>query len=527
MERSGFRNEQTVIGHRAEDSMEEFHERYEEAVEEARADLGGYHAHVIDGEPMDSDEWFTAVSSGDLDAVVGRFADGDAEDVDRAVEAAVEASEGWSSVEPVERAEVFRDAASLTRDRKYRLAAALTLENGKSRLEAMAEVDEAIDFLEFYSREVIDHDGYRYSTGEVTEGERCSTRLEPFGVFAVVSPFNFPVAIYTGMTVGALVTGNTTVTKPATSTSLSAHRMMEVFEEAGVPDGAVNLVTGGGLEVGKPLVEHEDVDGVAFTGSREVGREIQRGFFDRRKNGPVLAELGGKNPVVVSRHADVEDAVAGVKNGAFGYSGQKCSATSRVYVHDDVYQEFVDGLTEEVEDVDVVEPTEKDCLVSPLIDDGALERYMRLMEEAAGVGTVAAGGGVVESDDLPDGRYVEPVVAVDVPHEHSVARDEHFLPFVTLHRVESLEEGIELSNDSDYGLCAGLFSESESEVERWLDEVESGMCYVNRGKSATTGAQVRLQPFGGWKESATSSKFAGGEWYLPQFTRQQTLTVVE
>jgi len=274
------------------------------------------------------------------------------------------------------------------------------------------------------------------------------------------------------------------------------------------------------------MIEHEDVAGFVFTGSREVGLEIQRTFDELGKRGPVVAELGGKNPVIVSDSADVSKAVSGVKFGAFSFSGQKCSATSRVYVHEDIADEFTEQLVEETNDLSIGKPENRETVVSPLIDDSAIERYDDICETAAADGTVLTGGSRIDRENLPTGRYVEPTVVTDIPHDHALATDEHFLPFVTIHPVSSLEEGITKANDSDYGLCAGLFSEDEDEIDTWFDRIESGMCYVNREQSATTGALVEAQPFGGWKYSGTTGKFAGGPWYLQQFMRQQSRTVV-
>jgi 1-pyrroline-5-carboxylate dehydrogenase len=316
------------------------------------------------------------------------------------------------------------------------------------------------------------------------------------------------------------------VAKPASPTPLIAHRVVEILTEAGLPDGVLNLVTGGGRAVGEPLVEHESVDGVAFTGSRAVGRRIQEAFVERETGGPVIAELGGKNAVVVTESADLEKAVSGVAAAAFGYSGQKCSATARVYVDRTHVDEFTRRLVAAAEDLPIRPPWERDATLSPLIDDGAVERYREVCRTASSVGTVLTGGETVSLPEGPAGRYVEPTVATDVPHDHSLAREEHFLPFVTVHPVADLDEGIRKANDSRYGLCAGLFSEDASEVEAWFERIEAGMCYVNRHQSATTGALVQAQPFGGWKASGTTRKFAGGYWYLPQFMREQTRTVV-
>ncbi|MFB6081299.1 MAG: aldehyde dehydrogenase family protein [Halanaeroarchaeum sp.] len=517
-----FENELTFA---SADDLRAVHDAYEAAVDRRMEALGASYPLRIDGRTVETDETFAVTAPADRDLLVGDFAAGQADHVDEAVAAAREAQPAWRA-DWEARAAVFREAASLMRERTYDLAATISVENGKNRTEAIADVDEAIDFLRFYSRELERNEGYRYDTGEPTPGQHTHNRLVPYGVFAVVAPFNFPIAILTGMTTGALITGNTAVVKPASATPLIAHKFVDILEDAGIPDGVVNLVTGSGSDVGRPLTEHEAVDGVVFTGSREVGRSIQRTFFEQGKDGPVIAELGGKNPVIVSEAADHEKAVNGVLMGAFSFSGQKCSATSRVYVHESRYDEFVDDLVARTEALPIGRPWEEETVVSPVIDESSLDRYERIGEEAREAGTVRTGGEVLDRDDLPDGRYVAPTVVTDVPHDHDLARDEHFLPFVTVHPVGSFEEALEKSNDSDYGLCAGLFSEDESEIDAWFDGIESGMCYVNREQSATTGALVQAQPFGGWKDSGTTGKFAGGYWYLPQFMREQTRTVV-
>ncbi|MFC4447489.1 aldehyde dehydrogenase family protein [Halorussus aquaticus] len=522
-----FENELTLLTYQQDGSEDEFHETYEAAVESVRADLGASHALRIDGDSIEAEDRFTVTSPGDFDLEIGEFAAGGEAEVDAAVSAAADAFPDWERRDVDSHTAVFRDAADRMRDRKFELAATLSLENGKNRTEAMADVDEAIDFLRFYSLELECSDGYQFNTGQPTPHQHTTNLLRPYGVFAVIAPFNFPLAILAGMTAGAMITGNTVVAKPASATPLIAHKYADILADAGIPDGVFNLVTGGGSTVGQPLTEHEDVAGVAFTGSREVGLDIERAFREQGKRGPVIAELGGKNPVIVSDEADLDGAVEGVAMGAFSFSGQKCSATSRVYVYENVYDEFTDRLVEATERLGIGRGERLDTVVNPVIDDSALERYRNITEQARTDGTIRTGGSVVDDDDLPEGRYVEPTVVTDIPHGHGLAREEHFLPFVTIHPVSDLQEGIAKSNDSDYGLCAGLFSEDDAEIDRWFHEIESGMCYVNRSQSATTGALVQAQPFGGWKFSGTTGKFAGGYWYLQQFLREQSRTRVE
>lgn len=526
MESTSFENELTLLTHQQNETEDEYHRSYENAVETVRNELGEGHPLWIAGQPVDTGETFTVTSPGDCDQTIGEFAAGEQPHVEDAVETASATFDDWRNTPTAERLEIFREAADIMRNQKYELAAIMSLENGKARTEAIADVDEAIDFLQFYSDKVERHDDCEFDAGTPTPNQHCTNILQPHGVFGVVAPFNFPLAILTGMTTGALITGNTAVVKPASTTPLIAHRFVEILTEAGIHDGVVNLVTGSGSSVGQPLTEHEDVVGFAFTGSREVGLNIQETFREQGKRGPVIAELGGKNPVIITDTADMSKAVSGVMLGAFSFSGQKCSATARVYVHESIIDSFTEQLVAETEDLGIGLPEDEGTVVSPLINDSALERYHDICEVAREDGTVLTGGEEVVDSELPNGRYVQPTIVSDIPHNHELAREEHFLPFVTIHPISDLDDAITKANDSDYGLCAGLFSENEDEIETWFDQIESGMCYVNRAQSATTGALVQAQPFGGWKFSGTTGKFAGGKWYLQQFMREQSRTVV-
>jgi len=522
-----FDNELTFHTHQQSGSEEEFHSAYEDAVKSVKNELGSYHPLRIDGEAVETDDRFVVESPGNVDLTIGEFAAGGTAEVNNAVNAAKNALPTWEDRDPPSRTKFFTTAADLLRERKYEFAATLSLENGKNRTEAMADIDEAIDFLEFYSQEFTRSNGYQFDTGEPTPNQHTSNLLRPYGVFAVVAPFNFPVAITVGMSSAAMITGNTVILKPASTTPLVAQKYLNLLDDAGLPNGVINIVTGSGRAVGNPLIEHEDVTGVAFTGSREVGLHIQETFMELGKRGPVIAELGGKNPVIVSDTADIDDAVEGVMKGAFSFSGQKCSATSRVYVYESIIDKFTEKLVAATEQLMIGQPTKRGTFVSPLINESALEHYLEITEQARIDGNVRTGGTEVSDSDLPDGRYVEPTVVTNLPHEHELAREEHFVPFLTVHPISDLDEGIEKSNDSRYGLCAGLFSNDEAEIDCWFDQVESGMCYVNRFQSATTGALVQAQPFGGWKFSGTTGRFAGGYWYLQQFMREQSRTRVE
>jgi len=297
------------------------------------------------------------------------------------------------------------------------------------------------------------------------------------------------------------------------------------MEDAGLPPSALHVLTGRGSEIGDYLAHHDGVDGLTFTGSYEVGMHLYRTVNERRPK-PVAAEMGGKNPVIVTSTADLETAAEGVVRGAFGLSGQKCSATSRVYVDDDVYDEFVDRLVAKTEKLKVGDPADRETFLGPVIDQQAVRRFeeaLREVEESGG--EVLAGGKVLSQGDLSRGNYVAPTV-VTAPDDSWVWSKELFVPFVAITKVSDLGEGIAKSNDTEFGLTAGLFSTDEDEIERWFDQIEAGVTYVNRAAGATTGAWPDIQSFGGWKGSGTSGTGGGGPWYLRQYLREQSRTKI-
>jgi 1-pyrroline-5-carboxylate dehydrogenase len=401
------------------------------------------------------------------------------------------------------------------------LAALASLETGKSRAEAILEVQEAIDLIEAYAGHMEENDGYTAPLNSYVDGEHNVDVLRPYGVFGVIAPFNFPVALSIGMASSALIAGNTVVFKPSEETPSTGAALGEVMLAAGLPPGVFNLVHGG-PDTGRALVD-ADVDGIAFTGSAEVGREIARKMQDGPYARPALTEMGGKNPAIVTESADVDAAAEGVARSAFGLSGQKCSACSRAIVAEPVYEEFVDKLAERARAVALGDPSDPGMFVGPVINEGAVERYSRAVEAARRDGRVAAGGG---RPDLP-GHYVEPTVVADLPHGHELEREELFLPFVTVTRVSSFDEALAEANAPRYGLTAGIFTGDASEKERFLAEIQAGVVYVNRRAGATTGAWPGTQTFCGWKSSGTTGKGGLGAWYLPQFMREQSRTIVD
>jgi 1-pyrroline-5-carboxylate dehydrogenase len=523
-----FENENTLFKALNSGKIEEFHQYYEQALSNVESWFGQRHPLIIDGEEIYSDEEFKDLSPIDTRIVLGRFQKAKREHVNNAVEVALRAFKEWSNYSYKERARIFQRAANIMRKRKFELAALITYENGKNRFEAIADVDEAIDLISFYAYQLIANDGYEKKTMNAYPNEETWSVLRPYGVWGVISPFNFPIAIVSGMSCGALITGNTIVLKPASDTPFTALKIYEIYVEAGVPKGAVNYITGPGEQVGKAIVESEKVSGIVFTGSKEVGVSSYI-LFNSKRPRPFIAEMGGKNAVFVSKNADLNDAVEGVVKAAFGFSGQKCSACSRIYVQSEVKEEFIKRLVKRVNNLKIGDPREKDTFIGPLINLRAYDNFKKYVEMAKNDGNIIFGGRALSDIDknLKHGYYVEPTIVADLPRNHFLVKQELFVPILCIDEVTNLDEAIKLINDCEYGLTSGIFSEDENEIKRYFNEVEAGVIYANRKASATTGAAVASQPFVGWKLSGTSGKGAGGEYYLQQFLREQSRTIAK
>jgi 1-pyrroline-5-carboxylate dehydrogenase len=350
---------------------------------------------------------------------------------------------------------------------------------------------------------------------------RNTSVLKPYGVWGVISPFNFPIALSGGPTAAALVAGNTVVLKPAEDTPYGPTLLVACLAEAGLPPGVVNLVTGQ-KETGRALVDHPGVDGITFTGSYRVGMEILAKTGQGRRPRPVITEMGGKNPAIVGRSADLQLAAEGVARAAFGLSGQKCSACSRVYVHEEVRAAFEEKLAEQAAAVTVGDPTQRDYWMGPVINRRAYRAYQAHVADLASAGRIVSGGQTLD----PRGYYVAPTVAAGVPENHPLWKQELFLPIVLVAGFQDFGDALAAANDVEFGLTAGLYSEDPQEIAQFLDGIEAGVVYVNRHTSATTGAWPGYQPFGGWKASSNTNKGAGGPYYLQQYLREQSQTVV-
>lgn len=444
-----------------------------------------------------------------------------------AVKAARTAFPGWAATPWQERVAIMRRVAETISDHNFELSAIMVLEVGKSRLEALGEVEETADLIRYYADAMEKNRGYVNELGKLSPTEQNHSVLKPYGVWAVISPFNFPMALAGAPIAAALVTGNTVVFKGASTTMLIGWKTAELFIEAGLPPGVFNYVSGPGSSVGQELQDNPAIDGWTFTGSYEVGMQVARNAFTGRYPRPAIIEMGGKNPTIVSRNADLEKATTGVLRSAFGLSGQKCSACSRVYVEEAIYTPFVESLVAKTSKLKVGDPSERTTFMGTVIDKKAYNDYQTYMEKARADGNVLFGGEALSDGPLSKGYFVQPAIITDLPEDHELVEQELFLPILYVEKVESLQEAMAKANDTTYGLTAGFFSEDKAEAQWFLDSIQAGTVYVNRASGATTGAWPGIQAFGGWKGSGSSGKGVGGLYTLPLYMHEQSQTVIE
>jgi 1-pyrroline-5-carboxylate dehydrogenase len=504
---------------------EELHKAYEQGIEVAKSWLGRKHPLYVNGEAREGSGHKEVRSPIDAEIVIGEFAQARREDVRDAIAAAKAFAPTWANTPWQERISLVRKAADLMSAQRNELSALMAMEVGKSRLEALGDVEESADLLRWNCNEMERHDGFLTPMQSMGAGGEYYDVLRPFGVWAVISPFNFPMALAAGPSSGALVAGNCVVFKPAHLGVFTGLKLFELYRDAGVPAGAFHYLSGPGSIVGDEIVNHPDVDGITFTGSYEVGMGIYKGFAKDYPK-PVVCEMGGKNPAIVSDKADLDKATDGVMRSAFGFGGQKCSACSRVYVHHSVYDEFVRILKEKTEKIKVGNPLDRDVYLGPVIDENAVSTFEEAAAETKKNGTLVIGGERIIGGDFERGTFVQPTIA-DVPLDSWIWKKELFVPFVAVAPYDELDEAIRLANDTEYGLTAGFYSEDRAEIDTWLNSIEAGVIYVNRRAGATTGAWPGVQPFGGWKGSGTTGKAGGGPYYVQQYLREQSRTVIE
>jgi 1-pyrroline-5-carboxylate dehydrogenase len=499
------------------------HQLFDEAVVRAKAGFGKRYPMFINGEERYGDKSFEKRSPINLDWVMAHFPYGAEQDVQDAVAAARAAFPAWSGRPWQERVAIMRQAADLISDRLFDMGAYMSLEIGKNRLEALGDVEETADLIRYNCDAIEKNNNFNFDLLAESDKHHNRSVLKPYGVWVVISPFNFPGALAGGPAGAALIAGNTVILKPATDTPLTAWFLTECFRDAGVPAGAFNFLTGSGRIVGEGLVTHPDIDGITFTGSYDVGMHILRTFAQGRYPRPVIAEMGGKNPVIVSDKADLDKAAMGVMRSAFGLQGQKCSACSRVYVHADVKDEFMNKLLALTKEINVGDPTAKENWMGPVANKGAFEDYQRFVADLRKDGEIVFGGEALEGN----GYFVAPTIVDNLPNDHYLWKHEMFLPIVTVQSFTDMAEAMRRANDVEYGLTAGFFSEDDDEVQWWLENIEAGVIYVNRASGATTGAWPGYQSFGGWKGSGSTGKAAGSFYYIQQYMKEQSQTVVD
>ena len=491
--------------------------RMEDAVAAVEGELGREHACRIGGSDVRLDEVIASTGPADPDRAIGIFPKADEELADRAVEAADEAFASWKRVPAVERAGYLFDAADVMRRRRLELAAWMVWEVGKSWPEADADVAEAIDFCDYYARLMMHYAYDPYPLAEYPPEENEVFYL-PLGVGAIIPPWNFPLAITTGMTTAAIVTGNTAVLKPATEAMTIGSKLVEVMDEVGLPAGVLNFVTGPGPVVGRRIVEHPVTRFVSFTGSKEVGLDINERAAKARPGQRwikrAILEMGGKDAIVVDSDADVEAAVEGVAVSAFGYQGQKCSACSRAIVDEAVYDEFLERLVERAAEIEPGRVTEG-AWMGPVVSKSQFDKVAEYVEIGKGEGRLVLGG---EADDR-DGFWVEPTIFADVDPDARIAQEEIFGPVLAVIKARGYDEALAIANDTEYGLTGAVYTEDEKKIERARKEFHVGNLYINR---KCTGALVGVHPFGGFQMSGTDSK-AGGRDYLLLFLQPKAV----
>lgn len=490
----------------------------------AHATLGQRHPVIIDGKDADEQAfWHNEASPLDDRLHIGQFGWATVEHTLQAMQVAHDAFPDWSATQASERISILRRTADrLERDR-FRLAGQIVLEAGKTPAEALAEADEAPVFLRLYCDDFERANGFEVTMPSGEPNVTNVSVMRPYGTWAVISPLNFPLALATGPTAAALVTGNTVVLKPSPAAQLMAVTLRDALLAEGLPPNVLTVLAGG-AEVGAAITQSALLGGVTFTGSYAVGSAIAKNLAPHSK--PVIAEMGGKNPAIVGASANLDQAVEGVLRSAFGYSGQKCSACSRVFVHESRYDEFKKRVVAKTASLRVGNTSLGEFDTGPLTNAAAVDRFLATLQEVRnGGGEVLAGGEHLTTGDLQHGNYVSPAV-VEAPATARVWHDELFAPILAIRPVATFEDALSAANDSEYGLTAGLYSGEQSEVDAFLARSEASVLYVNRRSGATTGAWPGQQPISGWKQSGNTGRGTAGPHYLQQYLREQSRTVV-
>jgi 1-pyrroline-5-carboxylate dehydrogenase len=509
------------------DQMSELHRDLDAAIQEVKKGFGHSHPMFIDGRAVEgaAAAWEER-SPIDTRILIGRYTAATREQTQHAIAAARAAFPAWSRLDWEERVHCVRAIGRRIRERRSLLSALVGYETGKSRLECVGEVEEAADFFDYYCDRMEETDAFQNRMGLPGSPEDSRSVLRPYGVFGIIAPFNFPVALAAGPTAAALLAGNTIVCKAAEDTALAGVRFYELLADM-LPPGVFNLVSGPGVPVGQEISDNPGVDGLVFTGSMAVGMKLLRDNAARSFPRPLIIEMGGKNPALIMRSADLDRASDGVMRSAFGATGQKCSACSRVYVSKDVRDRFLELLVEKTKQIKVGNPLERDVWAGPVINERALKTYLEAIAIAKrDGGRILVGGRRITEEPFNHGYFVEPTVIDGLPAGHELFSRELFVPITVVADVTSLDQALDLANKTEYGLTAGIFTQEEQEIEEFFERIQAGVIYANRRAGATTGAWPGQNSFGGWKASGSTGKGTGGPHYLQQFFREQSRTRV-
>jgi 1-pyrroline-5-carboxylate dehydrogenase len=493
---------------------------YENALLKVKSELGKKYPLIINGERIFTDRLVKSLNPANHKEVIGEISQAGLKEAELAMNSALTAFETWKKVKPEVRADVLFKAANIMRRKKHEISALMTFEAGKPWAEADADTAEAIDFLEYYGRQMLKINRIDDVVLSRRDMERNEYRYIPLGVGAVITPWNFPMAILTGMTSAAIVSGNTVLLKPASTTQVIAFKLMEILEEAGMPKGVVNFMPGRGSEIGDYIVKHPKTRFISFTGSKAVGQEIyeqaakvQKGQIWLKR---VIAEMGGKDAILVDEGINPDMAADAIVKSAFGFSGQKCSACSRAIIHENVYDEVVRLIKEKTEKINVGNPESYANNMGPVNDLGAFKKINEYIEIGKKEGKLLTGA--TASDEV--GYFINPTVFIDLDPNATLMQEEIFGPVLAVTKVKSFKEGLEVVNNTEYGLTGAVISNNRFHLEMAREDFHVGNLYFNR---KCTGAIVGYQPFGGFNMSGTDSK-AGGPDYLVLHMQGKTIS---
>jgi len=503
-------------------SLPQNREAFQKALELVQSRFGREYPLIIGGERIMTRDRILSINPANPKEVIGSVAKADRELADKAMSAALSAFEEWSRVSPKARARVLLKAASIMRRRKHEFSATMVVEIGKSWAEADADTAEAIDFLEYYAREM-----YRLSEPQPLTripGEDNELYYIPLGVGIIIPPWNFPCAITVGMTSSAIVAGNTVILKPSSLTPVVAALFVEVMEEAGLPPGVLNYLPGPGGSVGDYLVGHPQTRFISFTGSKEVGLRINE---LAAKTAPgqkwikrVVAEMGGKDAIVVDREADLDAAAEGIVVSAYGFQGQKCSACSRAIIHQDVYDEMIERIVERTKKLVIGDPRNPEVNLGPVADEAAFKSILNYIEIGKKEGRLVLGGGPAPLAQETGGYFIQPTIFADVESRARIGQEEIFGPVLAIIKAKDFADAIRIANDTEFGLTGSVYSRNRANLEYARRYFFVGNLYFNR---KSTGALVGVHPFGGFNMSGTDSK-AGGRDYLLLFTQPKVVS---